>query len=187
MTFWCGSGSGSGSADPCLWLMDPGIFCHWPSRRQPITNFFKSFSVYYFWRYIYIIFQRLKVKKKSQKWQNSRNQDFSYYFCLMIEGSGSGSRTRRPKNIRIWRIRIRIRTRNTAPEYGTLPGEWLDGLHVWWFSTGQPGSQPPPCTSHQLLTFLVNSVRIRKYFWRIRNRGSVILNYGIRCRIRNAN
>ncbi len=23
MTFWCGSGSGSGSADPCLWLMDP--------------------------------------------------------------------------------------------------------------------------------------------------------------------
>jgi hypothetical protein len=29
-----------------------------------------------------------KIKKKSQ---NSRNQGFSYYFCLMIEGSGSGS------------------------------------------------------------------------------------------------
>ncbi len=32
MTFWCGSGSGSGSADPCLWIMvpdsdlDPAIF-----------------------------------------------------------------------------------------------------------------------------------------------------------------
>ncbi len=26
MTFWCGSGSGSGSADPCQWLMDPAIF-----------------------------------------------------------------------------------------------------------------------------------------------------------------
>jgi hypothetical protein len=24
MTFWCGSGSGCGSADPCLRLMDPG-------------------------------------------------------------------------------------------------------------------------------------------------------------------
>jgi hypothetical protein len=35
-----------------------------------------------FLRYIYIIFQRLKVIKKSQ---NSRNQCFSYYFCLMIE------------------------------------------------------------------------------------------------------
>jgi hypothetical protein len=29
-----------------------------------------------------------KVKKKSQ---NCRNQGFSYYFCLLIEGSGSGS------------------------------------------------------------------------------------------------
>ncbi len=36
---------------------------------------------------IYIIFQRKKIKKKSK---NSRNQGFSYYFCLMIEGSGSG-------------------------------------------------------------------------------------------------
>jgi hypothetical protein len=35
--------------------------------------------------YIYIIFQR---QKKSQ---NSRNQNFSYYFCLMIEGYGSGA------------------------------------------------------------------------------------------------
>jgi len=26
-----------------------------------------------------------------KKSQNSRNQSFSYYFCLMIEGSGSGS------------------------------------------------------------------------------------------------
>ncbi len=33
-----------------------------------------------------------KDKKKSwKKSQNSRNQGFSYYFCLMIEGSGSGS------------------------------------------------------------------------------------------------
>ncbi len=68
MTFW--GGSGSGSADPCLWLMES---------------------------------------------QNSRNQGFSYYFCMMIEGSGSipltsRSGSRRPKNMWIRWIRIR----NTA-------------------------------------------------------------------------
>ncbi len=35
-------------------------------------------------------FKGKKVKKKAQ---NSGNQGFSYYFCLMIEGSGSGSAT----------------------------------------------------------------------------------------------
>jgi hypothetical protein len=54
-----------------------------------------------FWRYIYIIFQSWKVIQKSQ---NSRNQCFSHYFCLMIERSGSGSLTHgsgsgKPKNI----------------------------------------------------------------------------------------
>jgi hypothetical protein len=34
--------------------------------------FFKSFPAYYF------------IKKS----QNSRNQGFSYYFCVMIKGSG---------------------------------------------------------------------------------------------------
>jgi hypothetical protein len=38
--------------------------------------------------YIYIILPRLEVIKKSQ---NSRNQGYSYYFCLMMEGSGAGS------------------------------------------------------------------------------------------------
>jgi hypothetical protein len=33
-------------------------------------------------------FSKIKVMKKSQK---SRNQGFSYYFCLMIKGSGSVS------------------------------------------------------------------------------------------------
>ncbi len=62
--------------------------------------------------------------------QNSRNQGFSYYFCIIIEGSGSGSRagsrsgsiplnsgsgsgSRKTKNMWI-RIRIRIRIRNTV-------------------------------------------------------------------------
>ncbi len=42
--------------------------------------------------------------KKSKKSQSSRNQGFSNYFCLMIEGSGSVALTnrsgsRRPKNM----------------------------------------------------------------------------------------
>ncbi len=52
----------------------------------------KFFLLISFWRYIYILFQRLKVIKKSQ---NSRNQCFSYNVCLMIEGPG------RSKNIPI--------------------------------------------------------------------------------------
>ncbi len=46
MTFWCESGS----ADPCLWLMDPDPhFHHWPSRRQQKNEIKKkSFSAYYF-------------------------------------------------------------------------------------------------------------------------------------------
>jgi hypothetical protein len=47
-----------------------------------------------------------KKSKRCHKLQKSRNQGFSYYFCLMIEGAGSitltdgsGSGFRRPKNI----------------------------------------------------------------------------------------
>ncbi len=92
-------------------------FRHWPSRPQLKTNLKKIFLLFItFWNtYSYIIFQRKKVIKKSQ---NRRNQCFSYYFCLMIEGSGSevgsgsvsltnGSGSGRPKNIWILRIRIR--------------------------------------------------------------------------------
>ncbi len=60
--------------------------------------------------------------------QNSRNQCFSNYFCMMLEGSGSragsgsipltsGSGSGRPKNMWIWWIRIRIRIRNTDVNY----------------------------------------------------------------------
>ncbi len=107
MTFWCGSGymfltNRSGSC----------YFRHWPSRRQQKTNLNK-FSAYYFLKVHLHHFSKIKVPKKSQ---NSRNQNFPYYFCLMPEGSGSGSipltngsgsGSRRPKN-------IRIRIRNTA-------------------------------------------------------------------------
>ncbi len=63
MTFW--GGSGSRSADPCLWLMDPDpgsgscYFRHWPSMYQQKTNLLTQFFLLItFWSYIYIIFQR---------------------------------------------------------------------------------------------------------------------------------
>ncbi len=74
MTFWCGSGS----ADPCLWLMDPdpdpAIFVIDLKRHQQKT----SFSAYHF----------LKIHL-----HHKTGKGFSYYFCLMIEGS------RRPKHM----------------------------------------------------------------------------------------
>ncbi len=59
MTFW--GGSGSGSADPCLWLMDPDpaivVIDHQDANKK--TNFLTQFFLLItFWRYIYIIFQR---------------------------------------------------------------------------------------------------------------------------------
>ncbi len=53
-----------------------------------------------------------KIQKVTRKSQNGRNQGFSYYFCLMMDGSGTGSGSvlvtngsrcgsGRPKNIRI--------------------------------------------------------------------------------------
>ncbi len=59
-----------------------------------------------FWSYIYIIFQGLKVIKKSQ---NSEELRFFYYFCLNIEGSGAGFI---PPTIR---IRIQEAQKHTGP------------------------------------------------------------------------
>jgi hypothetical protein len=113
MTFW--RGSGSGSADPCLWLMDPdpdpAIFVIVLQDASKKTNFLHNFSAYYFLKTHLHHFSKINSQKESQ---NSRNQGVSYYFCMMIEGSGSVSG--RPENmwIRWIRIRIRIRIRNTA-------------------------------------------------------------------------
>ncbi len=61
--------------------------------------FFLSLFAYYQVHLHYSSQINFSVIKKSQ---NSRNQGFSYYFCLMMEGSRSG----RFKNIRILRIQI---------------------------------------------------------------------------------
>jgi hypothetical protein len=86
----------------------------------------KSASIYYFLKVFSHHFSKIKIKKKPQ---NSINQGFSYYSCLMIEGSGSGfgsipptngSGSRRPKNMWIRRIRIQIRIR--------IPQHWSKTL-----------------------------------------------------------
>jgi hypothetical protein len=57
---------------------DPSIFTDLQDANKKLT-FKKSFPVYYFLRYLYIIFKE-KVKKMPQ---NSRNQGFSYYVYLL--------------------------------------------------------------------------------------------------------
>ncbi len=66
-----------------------------------------------------------KGKKVIKKSQNSRNQGFSYYLCLMIEGSGC--RSVRPKN-------IRIRIRNTNQNLVLLTCDTLSAGKSWHFN-----------------------------------------------------
>ncbi len=73
MTFWCGSGSGS--ADPCLWLMDP-----YPAIFVILILCF-IFSAYYFLKVHLHLFSKIKSQKESQ---NSKNQVFLHQCC----GSG---------------------------------------------------------------------------------------------------
>jgi hypothetical protein len=109
MTFW--GGSGSGSSDPCFWLMDldPAIFVIDLQHASKKLIFNTVFSSYYFLKVYLHHFSKRKSQKESQ---NRRNQGFSYYFCMMIEGSGSipltsGAGSWRPKNMWIRWIRIR--------------------------------------------------------------------------------
>jgi hypothetical protein len=113
MTFWCASGSGS-------WIRIL-LFSSLTFKMTTKNKFFKK-------NFCLLLFEGTFTSffkdKKSKNTQNSRNQSFSYYFCMMTEGSGSesgstlltnGSGSGRPKNmwIRLIRIRIRIRMRNT--------------------------------------------------------------------------
>ncbi len=88
MTFW--GGSGSGSSDTCFWLIDPdpAILVIDLQRASKKLIFNLIFSAYYFLKVHIHHFSKIKSQKESQ---NIRNQGFSYYFCMMIEGSGSGS------------------------------------------------------------------------------------------------
>ena len=120
LTNGSGSGFGSRSGSWIRILLFSSLTFKMPAKNK----FFNTiFSAYYFLKLHLHHFSQMKSQKESQ---NSRNQGFSYYFCMMIEGSGSGagsgsgsipltsgSGSWRPKNTWI-RIRFRIRIRNTA-------------------------------------------------------------------------
>jgi hypothetical protein len=112
-----GSGSGFGSGSWIRILLFSSL-----TFKMPAKNLFFNtiFSAYYFLKLHLHNFSKIKSQKESL---NSRNQGFSYYFCMMIEGSGSG----RPKNTWIRWIRIRIRIRNTGkkPEVENLVALYL--------------------------------------------------------------
>jgi hypothetical protein len=81
---------------------DPAIFVIELQDASKKLIFNTIFSACYFLKVPLHYFSKIKSQKESQ---NSRIQDFSYYFCMMIEGSGSGSihlssgsESRRPKN-----------------------------------------------------------------------------------------
>jgi hypothetical protein len=86
---------------------DPAIFVIDLQDASKKLIFNTTFSSYYFLKVHLHHFSKIKSQKESQ---NSRNQGFSNYFCMMIEGSGSipltsGSGSGRPKNMWIRWIR----------------------------------------------------------------------------------
>jgi hypothetical protein len=92
---------------------DPAIFVIDLQDASKKIIFNTIFSAHYFLKVHLDHFSKIKSQKESQ---NSRNQGFSYYLCMIIEGSGSGSiplnigagsGSRRPKNMWIRWIRIR--------------------------------------------------------------------------------
>ncbi len=89
MAFWCGSRTGSGTADPCHWLMDPDSAIFVTDLQDANKKLFlkKVFCIYFLKIHLHH-FSKIKSQNNSQ---SSRYQGFSYSFCLVIEGSGSGS------------------------------------------------------------------------------------------------
>ncbi len=99
-------------------IADPWHFGTHPDPRIS-AYFFLTLHFYHF-------FKDKKVKKKSQ---NSGNQGFSYYFCLMIEGSGSESR--RPKNLPIW---IRNTDQNKGYRKFIILFRGTNKFFLFWFA-----------------------------------------------------
>ncbi len=126
--------NGSGSRIRIRILLFSSFTFKMPAKKTYFFNTF--FSAYYFLKLHLLHFSKIKSQKESQ---NSRNQGFSYYCCMMIEGSGSragygsgsipltsgsGSGSRRPKNMWIRWIRIR----NTEENYeGNFSDSYLPG------------------------------------------------------------
>ncbi len=136
--------SGSGSSDPCFWLMDPDpdpaifvIDLQDNSKKLIFNTIISAYKVHLHH------FSKIKSQEESQ---HRRNQGFSYYFCMMIEGSGagsgsipltsgSGSGSGRPKNM--WIRWIRLRIRNTGNTHIFPPPHFMfvvgSGIRDQWY------------------------------------------------------
>ncbi len=84
LAFWFGSGCGPGSSDLYLWVTDPDAD---PGAQKRYGSYgsgsgFRSGCGFGTLGTFTFFFK----EKKSKKLHNSRNQSFSYYFCLMMEG-----------------------------------------------------------------------------------------------------
>jgi hypothetical protein len=79
------NGSGSGSGSWIRILLYSSLTFKMPTKNNFCLNIF---SAYYHLKVHLHNFLKIKSQKESQ---NSMNQGFSYYFCMMTEGFGSGS------------------------------------------------------------------------------------------------
>jgi hypothetical protein len=131
-------------ADP-----DPSIFItDFQDANEKLIK--KSFPVYYFFKVLnsYTSFSKIKSQKKMS--QNSRNQGFSHFICLLIEGSasvsraGSGSRYIPPTNRSGSETLPETSTKNAVQEFHLRTTMWY---YLWQPSPPAPDLLPPPAPS----------------------------------------
>ncbi len=113
---------------------DPSIFVIDLQDANNKTNFLFNFFCLLLFEDTFISYLKIKSQKESQ---NSRNQGFSYYFCMMIEGSGSipltnGSGSRRPKNLWI-RSGFGTLVFSAVPFFLFLSMRTNCNLNLFWF------------------------------------------------------
>jgi hypothetical protein len=139
MTLWFGSGSRSGSADPCFWLMDPDSDPD--ADPDPVIVIFivtdlqdankklillKNFLLVFLWRYQYIYIIYISKDKKSKRshgyfmWETYFRRykviwkGWKSFFIIFVHFFASGSRSESTFPIQI-RIRIQESQINADP------------------------------------------------------------------------
>jgi hypothetical protein len=110
--------------DPTIFIID---------LKMPAKNkFFNTISACYFLKIHLHNFLKIRSQKESQ---NGRIQEFSYYFCMMIEESGSipltcGSGSGRPKNTWLRWIRIRNTVYNNGNKHHSSAQKKMASPHL---------------------------------------------------------
>ncbi len=107
---------------PVLWIRDILVRIQIRASDQWI-RILDLFAYYTFWRYIYNIFERKKVIKKSQ---NSRNQGFSWHFLLV------------DRRIRIREAQKRMGPTDPDPQHCLLPMYYVF-CSLTWRGQGRQG------------------------------------------------